>query len=930
MNAVLKRLLAFSSAAALTVSSATVSAGAAEKNTAEPSDIAVESVSQGLESKFYANDLVHEVVEMPDEDVIRELENRQGGKKRAFRALRAAPGGRSFSSDYYRDQLSDNEKSYYDKLKEECEKVYKSDEDLESNIIAYVDISNYNITADQAMYVMSLFELSEPKYFFLCGKGANNSGSVFGIIPDMQSGAVRKEYREKIEKLADEWLADIDSAATPLEKEQLIVRKLADHTTYHYDENNVPVSRYNNQTIAGSLVDGTCVCAGYASAVQFFCNAAGLNCITVESDNHAWNIIELYNNWYEVDATWADQDEEYDSFHLDYSYLNKSRSAMTEYNNAHDFTAFFRNCDFIPAANYDTVQNYSCTITFDTGTSDTIDAITGLEWGESLENKKPDDPTRSDKKFVGWYYEDKYIKPFDFAADPAQDIELKALWCDKEEENVINDDGVMTRFVGGYYDKSIFIPKEVKGITADAVRSMSTYQVGKAFARRTIDSITVEEGNTAFKTIDGVLYTADGEKLVYCPTALEGDIVVPSITTEIGPCAFFGRNLPSTSITLSRNTKKIRWRAFNWAKMDTLTLPDTFSASSTALSFIHNVDHINFTGTEERWNTLAGAANFSANTTPEFTFGWEYPPEDTDLHIKDFMKSLTLGDEIGVNYIVEFENEVLEPKMTAYIYENIVSEVKGVHQSDGTYKFTYPVNAKQMSDTIKCSFSAVENNIRKQTGEYTYSVRQYCDTVLTEYDNEYLRNVVVQMLNYGAASQLHFKYRTDDLANSIVENYGYTTDLDPSVMKSGFTSSVKEYQGTKKAVIDTYNLALESKIMLKCYIVLNQGVSADGLYLAYRVADSGSDFAYKPLTDNGENYKVVIDGIVAKRLTDLYECYVCEKNGDEYTQVSDTKYFGPETYANTVYPGNTPTLSNTVNAMMCYCKAAQEYFKNKR
>lgn len=60
----------------------------------------------------------------------------------------------------------------------------------------------------------------------------------------------------------------------------------------------------------GALVDGTAVCLGFATSFQLFMDLLDIECITVvgaafqSSENHAWNMIKLGNEWYCVDATW--------------------------------------------------------------------------------------------------------------------------------------------------------------------------------------------------------------------------------------------------------------------------------------------------------------------------------------------------------------------------------------------------------------------------------------------------------------------------------------------------------------------------------------------------------------------------------------------------------------------------------------------------
>lgn len=78
----------------------------------------------------------------------------------------------------------------------------------------------------------------------------------------------------------------------------------------------------NQQTLYGALIDKKCVCEGYARAFQYLCNKAGFECISVDglakfaldANNpniaHEWNMININDNWYQVDCTWDDSDSE--------------------------------------------------------------------------------------------------------------------------------------------------------------------------------------------------------------------------------------------------------------------------------------------------------------------------------------------------------------------------------------------------------------------------------------------------------------------------------------------------------------------------------------------------------------------------------------------------------------------------------------------
>ena len=62
----------------------------------------------------------------------------------------------------------------------------------------------------------------------------------------------------------------------------------------------------------GALINGVCVCEGYAEAFKLICDREGIPCITVMGTGnggaHKWNMVQMEDDeWYTLDVTWDDQ-----------------------------------------------------------------------------------------------------------------------------------------------------------------------------------------------------------------------------------------------------------------------------------------------------------------------------------------------------------------------------------------------------------------------------------------------------------------------------------------------------------------------------------------------------------------------------------------------------------------------------------------------
>lgn len=120
-----------------------------------------------------------------------------------------------------------------------------------------------------------------------------------------------------------------------------------------------------NQSAYSAIVDGRTVCAGYARAFQYIMIELKIPvyyCTGYGEGEHAWNIIKLGSNYYNVDVTWDDKSE------YNYEYFNKSdrefmrthtRSEVSDYLPSCDYDYFeYWELGYDYAEYYNTLNNY--------------------------------------------------------------------------------------------------------------------------------------------------------------------------------------------------------------------------------------------------------------------------------------------------------------------------------------------------------------------------------------------------------------------------------------------------------------------------------------------------------------------------------------------------------------------------------------------
>lgn len=104
------------------------------------------------------------------------------------------------------------------------------------------------------------------------------------------------------ETQAQNLLSGAQGLGTDYEKEKYIHDALLTRVEYN-------TTAELNQSAYSAMVNGQSVCAGYARAFQYLMQRLGIPCYYCtgySGENHAWNIVRLQEDYYNVDSTWDD------------------------------------------------------------------------------------------------------------------------------------------------------------------------------------------------------------------------------------------------------------------------------------------------------------------------------------------------------------------------------------------------------------------------------------------------------------------------------------------------------------------------------------------------------------------------------------------------------------------------------------------------
>ena len=111
-----------------------------------------------------------------------------------------------------------------------------------------------------------------------------------------------EQSKTTFEEKAEEILKVARTLESDYEKEKYVHDKLLAKVAYNK-------SAAMNQSAYSALVNGQTVCAGYARAYQYLMQQLGIPCYYCtgySGENHAWNIVKLHGDYYNVDVTWDD------------------------------------------------------------------------------------------------------------------------------------------------------------------------------------------------------------------------------------------------------------------------------------------------------------------------------------------------------------------------------------------------------------------------------------------------------------------------------------------------------------------------------------------------------------------------------------------------------------------------------------------------
>lgn len=200
---------------------------------------------------------------------------------------------------------TNTERYGYSTLTAEEKKLY-------DEIVAGIEGLRYKICDEDAYSleewskIYGLVYMQEPRLFYMNAK--LKVGKLFYLTKD---ASVINDMQKSIDAVADKLVAEANGKSTTFDKLKVFHDYLVLNSTFELKEE---LTNYNS-TIYNALgsgeAQGNIQCAGYAKAMQYLCDKAGIVSMVVTGETasgqtHAWNVVDVDGKWYNLDATWDD------------------------------------------------------------------------------------------------------------------------------------------------------------------------------------------------------------------------------------------------------------------------------------------------------------------------------------------------------------------------------------------------------------------------------------------------------------------------------------------------------------------------------------------------------------------------------------------------------------------------------------------------
>lgn len=285
--------------------------------------------------------------------------------------------------------------------------------------------------------------------------------------------------------------------------------------------------------------------------------------------------------------------------------------------------------------------------------------------------------------------------------------------------------------------------------------------------------------------------------------------------------------------------------------------------------------------------------------------------------------SLTLQNNLRVNFAVD--RALLEE--AGYSNPYVVFEMDGTQTIVADYSIVgnyymfgfSNIAPDKMTDTITASLHAMADGVEYTSEAMEYSVAQYCYSMISrDTTSDKLRTLLVDLLNYGAASQMYTGRRMDNLANAFLtaEELAWGTSEDSELTSATNVEFVAI--NSPSVAWKGASLYLNDSITMQFVFSTEENIDEVKVIVKNQEGDTVKEINPSDMTRYGEYYLAKFKGLNAGQMKDIvYVTAYCGENA-----ISNTLAYSIESYAYSKQNDTNEKLANLVKAMMRYGDSA--------
>ncbi|MBQ8284379.1 MAG: hypothetical protein IJX75_04720 [Clostridia bacterium] len=186
----------------------------------------------------------------------------------------------------------------------------------ESYPIFTYDYTEYGLTPGENIIVWKSFVRENPAFYWIAREAKVVATEMTVAVEEEYAlSSVREEIDEAIQQMALDCDLYLNGKMNDTERLLTIYDYVVSKIEYAYEEDGTtPEDEIWAHNIVGAATKNKGVCETYASTMEYLCDLFGYPCITVEGDStvrnkteaHAWNYIQIEDEWYAFDVTWGD------------------------------------------------------------------------------------------------------------------------------------------------------------------------------------------------------------------------------------------------------------------------------------------------------------------------------------------------------------------------------------------------------------------------------------------------------------------------------------------------------------------------------------------------------------------------------------------------------------------------------------------------